>query len=63
MLNGFHKILAKYVAETNGVTGLEYGILAGGIGLTVATAVVVVGDSFAGMFETFGDFLSPEQEL
>jgi Flp pilus assembly pilin Flp len=63
MLNGFYKLLAKYVAETDGVTGLEYGLIAGGIGLTAATAIVVVGDSLDGMMATFGDFLSPEQEL
>ncbi len=63
MLSVFYKLMAKYVSETDGVTGLEYGMIAGGVGLGTITAVTLVGDQFSGMFETFGDFLSAPQDL
>lgn len=55
--------MARYVAEQEGVTGLEYGLIAGGISAVGMTAFVVMGDDLAGMMDVFNGFLEGSQEL
>lgn len=60
MKNKFYRVLARYISEQDGVTGLEYGIIAGGVGALSMFAVLLVGDSYTAMFDVFSGFLQDE---
>ena len=47
MLN---KLIAAYVANEDGATAIEYGLIAAGIGVTIAAIVFTVGDDISGLF-------------
>lgn len=49
--------LYEFMADTRGVTGLEYGFLAGGVGLAVMTGVVVFGQDFSDMMSLFSGYI------
>lgn len=63
MKNKFYKLVERYVTQQDGVTGLEYGILAGGVAMASLTAVVFIGEDISGMFETFSGYLQNEQDV
>lgn len=63
MINKFYTLVARYVAEQDGVTGLEYGLIAGGISAVGMTAFVIIGDDLAGMMDVFNGFFEGAQEL
>ena len=51
------KIFCAFLANTKGVTGIEYGLLLGGIALTVGTGAAIFGEQFAGVFEELSSYM------
>ena len=55
------KLLAKihaYVANEDGATAIEYGLIAGGISLAIVAAVFAFGDDLQTVFETMSGAMS-----
>lgn len=55
------KLIAKaqsYIQSEDGATAIEYGLIAGGIALAIATAVLLMGDSLSNMFGSLATTLS-----
>lgn len=55
------KLIAKiqaYTTNEDGATAIEYGLIAAGISLVIATAVFAFGDDLVSLFEDMGDSLS-----
>lgn len=55
------KLIAKiqaYATNEDGATAIEYGLIAAGISLVIATAVFAFGDDLVSLFEDMGDSLS-----
>ncbi len=49
----FQRVLGgvcAYVANRDGVTAIEYGLIAGGIALTIVAVVFLAGDDMQGLF-------------
>ena len=44
--------LRQFAADTAGATGIEYGLIAGGIALMGVPAVAMLGDQFSDLFNT-----------
>ncbi len=54
------KFIAKiqaYMTDEEGATAIEYGLIAAGISLVIATAVFAFGDDLVALFEDMGDSL------
>ena len=54
------KLIAKiqaYMTDEDGATAIEYGLIAAGISLVIATAVFAFGDDLVALFEDMGDSL------
>lgn len=47
-----------YIANKDGATAIEYGLIAAGISLAIATAVFTFGGSLVGVFETMDTTLT-----
>ena len=45
------KFLARFAKDESGATAIEYGLIAGLIGVAIITAVGLAGDSITAMFE------------
>ncbi|CAB1078009.1 Flp pilus assembly protein, pilin Flp [Olavius algarvensis Delta 1 endosymbiont] len=54
------KTLIKFLKDEEGVTAIEYGLIAAGIGIAIATIVYTVGDSLETLFTTVDSELTPE---
>ena len=52
MLN---KLIAKYIAEKDGATAIEYGLLAAGISVGIIAVLVVLGPQISGAFQAVSD--------
>jgi len=48
-----------FMADTRGVTGIEYGLLIGSISLTVATGAFMIGDDFNSIFTSLTAWMEP----
>lgn len=46
----FTKLLAAYIAKEDGATAIEYGLIAAGIGVAIATTVFALGGSIDTLF-------------
>jgi pilus assembly protein Flp/PilA len=46
------KKLMKFFKDEEGVTAIEYGLIAAGIGVAIVTTVGLVGDELVTLFET-----------
>ena len=46
------KKLISFFKEEDGVTAIEYGLIAAGIGIAIVTAVGLVGDELVTLFNT-----------
>lgn len=44
-----------WLAATDGVTGIEYGLIVAGVSCATAVGTVVMGDEIAGLFGTLAD--------
>lgn len=56
-----NKLIAKAVAfstREEGATAIEYGLIAAGIALAIAAAVVAFGDQLTALFEQMSDTLA-----
>lgn len=51
------KFLARFAKDESGATAIEYGLIAGLIGVAIITAVGLAGDSITGMFERVAEEL------
>ena len=49
-----HSLLARLVVDREGVTAMEYGVIAAGIVLVVATAAATLGTDVAALFTSIG---------
>ena len=58
MLKLFIKTLAAYKNNEEGVTAIEYGLIAAGISLAIAGVVAIFGQDLIGLFEGMSDALS-----
>ena len=54
MLQYAYTVLARVAADREGVTAMEYGVIAAGIVLVVATAASTLGTDISGLFTTIG---------
>jgi len=44
------KALLKFIRDERGVTAIEYGLIAAGIGIAIVITVGLVGDALNGLF-------------
>ena len=49
-----YSLLGRVVADRKGVTAMEYGVIAAGIVLVVATAAATLGTDVAALFTSLG---------
>lgn len=54
MLTKFIAKIQAYVADQDGATAIEYGLIAGGISLAIVAAVFAFGDDLELLFNTIG---------
>ncbi len=57
----FTKLIAKvqaFVANQDGATAIEYGLIAGGISLAIVAAVFAFGDDLESLFNTIGSAMN-----
>ena len=50
-----------YLAQEEGATAIEYGLIAAGIALAISAAVLAFGDQLTALFENMGDTLEEAQ--
>lgn len=55
MLTKFIAKVQAYVADKDGATAIEYGLIAGGISLAIVAAVFAFGDDLENVFNVIGD--------
>lgn len=48
---------SKYLKDQNGATAIEYGLIAAGIGLAIASTTAIMGADIAGFFTTLSTHL------
>ena len=51
-------ILARFAKDNSGATAIEYGLIAGLIGVVVISAVTTVGTKVSNQFKTIGNALT-----
>lgn len=49
------KIFARFLKDESGATAIEYGLIAAGIGLVLATAAPTIGSKLSSVFTTIGN--------
>lgn len=49
-----------FLADTSGATGIEYGFIAGTVGVTVMTGAFMLGNDISDIFETFSTYVNAE---
>ena len=47
-----------FLSDTSGVTGIEYGLMLGGIGITVMTGAFIAGDHLTEIFSSLGNYMT-----
>ncbi|MGC1411259.1 MAG: Flp family type IVb pilin [Acetobacteraceae bacterium] len=52
-----HSLLARLVVDREGVTAMEYGVIAAGIVLVVATAAATLGSDVSALFTSIAGML------
>ena len=52
------KLIAKFAANESGATAIEYGLIAGLIGVVIITAVTTVGTKVSNQFNTIASKLN-----
>ena len=52
------KMFSRFLADENGATAIEYGLIAGLIGVVIITAVTTVGTKVSSQFNTIASTLS-----
>ena len=57
MLVNAHALLARLMVDREGVTAMEYGVIAAGIVLVVATAAATLGSDVSALFNSIGGSL------
>ena len=55
------KLIARFIQEEEGVTAIEYGLIAALIAVVIIVAVTAVGNSLTETFETVDGALTPEE--
>lgn len=50
---------ARFMANEEGATAIEYGLIAAGIAVAISAAVFAFGDDLNALFESLGDSLEP----
>ncbi len=51
------RIITNFISNESGATAIEYGLIAGLIGVVVITAVTAVGTKVSNQFKTIGNAL------
>lgn len=59
MLKLISKAQAQFIKNEEGATAIEYGLIAAGISVAIATVVFAFGDQLVTMFESLGERLAP----
>jgi pilus assembly protein Flp/PilA len=54
MIGYAHSLLARLMVDRKGVTAMEYGVIAAGIVLVVATAASTLGNDVSALFTAIG---------
>lgn len=57
MLNKLYAKVHTFTVREDGATAIEYGLIAAGIALAIAAAVVAFGDQLAALFGNMSDTL------
>ena len=52
--------LIKFLKDEDGVTAIEYGLIAAGIGIAISAIVFTVGDKLNELFTDVSEKLTPE---
>lgn len=58
MLKFIAQAHARFVADENGATAIEYGLIAAGIAVAISAAVFAFGGDLTTLFEGLGDSLN-----
>ncbi len=58
MVTKLYAKLQAFLADKDGATAIEYGLIAGGISLAIVAAVFAFGDDLEVMFNTIGDAMN-----
>jgi pilus assembly protein Flp/PilA len=51
------KLIKRFLREEDGVTAIEYGLIAGIVAIAIITALNLMGDSLDGIFRRFSTVL------
>lgn len=51
--------VSRFRADDRGATAIEYGLIAAGVALAIAGAVVILGEDVGGVFGRVSDAVSP----
>lgn len=57
-MSTFASAVKTFMADENGVTAIEYGLIAALVGVVVAGGAKILGDGVSGLFEKIGNKLS-----
>ncbi|PJB70293.1 MAG: hypothetical protein CO093_08485 [Alphaproteobacteria bacterium CG_4_9_14_3_um_filter_47_13] len=52
------KKLYVFILDTRGVTGVEYGFILGGVGISVMTGAFMAGEEISAVFESLSSYMS-----
>ncbi len=58
MLTKFISKVQAYIADKDGATAIEYGLIAGGISLAIVAAVFAFGDDLSTLFNSIADSMN-----
>lgn len=53
------RMLVAAAQDRKGATAIEYGLIAAGVGVAIATVIFLVGGDLSDMFEAIRTFLTP----
>ena len=59
MFANAHALLTRLMVDREGVTAMEYGVIAAGIVLVVATAAATLGNDVSALFNSIAGSLEP----
>lgn len=56
-------MLKKFLQNTSGVTGIEYGLIAGSVAVVISTGVFMIGNDIASVFDGLSAYMNAETPI
>ncbi|MDH4982933.1 Flp family type IVb pilin [Hyphomicrobium sp. D-2] len=53
------KLINRFIADDNGATSIEYGVLAGFASVMIATGAYAIGENLVPIFDSIVKYLAP----